>query len=114
MAETGLPTALAAALQNLAKDGAALATLPAGILPMLAYVQATSAKKAERTLFIVPDDNTALEWLRAFTSLHLIEHSQLETAALVSWGVIPYSFTAPDQEKEYHRTRAELLIRSET
>jgi transcription-repair coupling factor (superfamily II helicase) len=109
-----LPKALVGALQNLAGNAAEMATLPAGILPMLAYLQANSPKKPGRTLFVVADDNTALEWLRAFTSLHLIEHSTLETAALVSWGVIPYSFTAPDQEKEYHRTRAELLIRSET
>jgi transcription-repair coupling factor (superfamily II helicase) len=114
LAETGLPKALVGALQNLAGNAAEMATLPAGILPMLAYLQANSPKKPGRTLFVVADDNTALEWLRAFTSLHLIEHSTLETAALVSWGVIPYSFTAPDQEKEYHRTRAELLIRSET
>ncbi|AFM13655.1 transcription-repair coupling factor [Turneriella parva] len=113
MAESALPKKLSAALQDLAAKTQAAANLPAGILPMLAFTRATTAPKPGRTLYIVPDDNTALEWLRALGSLHQLTLSQLETAALVSWGVIPYSFTAPDQEKEYHRTRAELFIRSE-
>ncbi len=112
MAENKIPKNLTAALRELAATATTNAHLPGGILPMLAFLKANESQKPARTLYVVPDDNAALEWLRAFNSLHQLSHSTLETAALVSWGVIPYSFTAPDQEKEYHRTRAELLIRS--
>ncbi len=112
MAENQIPKKLRAALSDLTAAPATEANLPAGILPLLAFLRATESPKPARTLYVVPDENTALEWLRALGSLHQLSHSTLETAALVSWGVIPYSFTAPDQEKEYHRTRAELLIRS--
>ncbi len=113
MPKSGLPEALSQSIATLFKGLESGCNLPAGILPLLAFESAAAGKPGRRFVWIVPDDNTALDWMRAFNSLHLLTHSPVETAALVSWGVIPYSFTAPDQEKEYHRTRAELLIRSE-
>lgn len=86
--------------------------LTPAIIPLVAYLQAE--KTRGRLLYIFPDDNTALEAVTAWHGLSALAHSELDYGALVSWGVIPYSFAAADKEKEYHRTHAEYLVRSES
>lgn len=84
------------------------------MLPIVSFYAHTHTKnKPARQLWIVPDDATALDTVRAWNSLQLFSATEVEYAALGSWGVIPYSFAAPDKEKEYQRTRAEFLLRSE-
>lgn len=112
-----LPGRLAHALETVVSDvrsGRAGLSLPASLLPFVSFFAHEPAHKAHmRQLWVVPDDATALDFVRAWNSLHALSHNDTEYAALVSWGVIPYSFTAPDKEKEYQRTRAEFLLRSE-
>lgn len=92
--------------------GKEMPAAPHGAMPFIAHEYAVSSS-ARRTLWIVHDDNTALEWLKALTSLRTIDTRRYEIGALVSWGVIPYSFAAADKEKEYQRTRAEYLLRAD-
>jgi len=111
---TLLPEALRRSLHGALNALTGKKEIPAltrGVLPLLAHEYALAAAP-KRTLWIVADDNTALEWLRAFTSLRQVDSRRFESAALVSWGVIPYSYAAADKEKEYQRTRAEFLILS--
>lgn len=96
------------------RSGVAAVTLPTSLLPFAAFFAHDPAREANsRQLWVVADDATALDFVRAWNSLHALSQAETEYAALVSWGVIPYSFTAPDKEKEYQRTRAEFLLRSE-
>ncbi|MCS6971669.1 MAG: transcription-repair coupling factor [Leptospiraceae bacterium] len=89
-------------------------TLPASLWPWLAFFAYQSVPEdASRMLWLVPDDASALGFVRAWEALQRFVGSRANIAGLVSWGVIPYSFSAPDKEKEYQRTRAELLIRSQ-
>ncbi|HNL54337.1 MAG TPA: transcription-repair coupling factor [Turneriella sp.] len=116
MAES-LPARLVKALEPVVaevRSGNGDLSLPVSLLPLLAFLAHNPAqKKSARQLWVVSDDATALDFVRAWNSLHALSHTDTEYAALVSWGVIPYSFTAPDKEKEYQRTRAEFLMRSE-
>ena len=91
--------------------GEAPPAAPLNTYPLIAHEHALSSAP-RRTLWVVSDDNIALEWLRAWTSLKNADKRKYEIAALVSWGVIPYSYAAADKEKEYQRTRAEFLIQS--
>ena len=91
--------------------GEAPPAAPLNSYPLIAHEHAL-AGSPRRTLWVVSDDNIALEWLRAWTSLKNADKRKYEIAALVSWGVIPYSYAAADKEKEYQRTRAEFLIQS--
>ncbi|MFZ5627942.1 MAG: transcription-repair coupling factor [Spirochaetota bacterium] len=116
MAEA-LPARLVQALEpvvDAVRNGKAGLSLPDSLWPLLAFFAHEPSKDAHaRQLWVVSDDATALDFVRAWNSLHALSHTETEYAALVSWGVIPYSFTAPDKEKEYQRTRAEFLLRSE-
>ncbi len=91
--------------------GEAPPAAPFNAYPLIAHEHALSGSP-RRTLWVVSDDNIALEWLRAWTSLKNADKRKYEIAALVSWGVIPYSNAPADKEKEYQRTRAEFLIQS--
>ena len=102
--------ALRAFVNPLAK-GEAPPAAPISAYPLIAHEHALSGSP-RRTLWVVSDDNIALEWLRAWTSLKNADKRKYEIAALVSWGVIPYSYAPADKEKEYQRTRAEFLIQS--
>ncbi len=105
--KTGIPKDLRDALAPVVQDlrtGKFSGPLVPAILPLAAYLQ--FEKHAGRLMYIVPDDNTALEIYHAWNALGA------DCGALVSWGVIPYSFAAADKEKEYLRTHAEYLIRS--
>lgn len=87
--------------------------VPLSLIPYLShlhYVQ--SRNRTHRQLWLVSDDQTALELVRAWESIRTLQPKKYEFAALVSWGVIPYSFTLSDKEKEYQRTRATHLIHS--
>jgi len=112
-----LPASLVKALQPILgelRSAKGELTLPGSLWPLLAFLSHNPAeKKFARQLWVVADDATALDFVRAWNSLHALSPTDIEYAALVSWGVIPYSFAAPDKEKEYQRTRAEFLIRSE-
>ncbi|MFO1471728.1 MAG: transcription-repair coupling factor [Turneriella sp.] len=109
-----LPDAVRHALRefiNPLAKGEAPPAVPFNVIPLMAHEHALSGSP-RRTLWVVSDDNIALEWLRAWTSLKNADKRKYEIAALVSWGVIPYSYAAADKEKEYQRTRAEFLIQS--
>ncbi|MBN8222285.1 MAG: transcription-repair coupling factor [Spirochaetes bacterium] len=105
--ESKIPKALSEALGDVVHDlrtGKFGSPLVASVIPLAAFLH--FEKYAGRVLYIVPDDNTALDMHHAWNILGA------ECGALVSWGVIPYSFATADKEKEYHRTHAEYLIRS--
>jgi len=85
--------------------------LPSAAIPLAAYFN--YQKSPERVLYVVPDDNTALECYRALRALLLFTEEKFALGTLVSWGVIPYSFAEADKEKEYLRTQAERLIISQ-
>lgn len=108
----GLPTALRESLADAVsglRRGQFSSPLPASALPLASYLH--FEKYPERVLYIVPDDNTALEMNHAWNALAGLAGAEIDCGALVSWGVIPYSFAAADKEKEYRRTHAEYLIR---
>ncbi|HRP70286.1 MAG TPA: CarD family transcriptional regulator, partial [Turneriella sp.] len=90
------------------RSGILNAALPLSALPLTAYLH--YQKYPERVLYIVPDDNTALTIHRTLDALQKIHNTNFNTGALVSWGVIAYSYAAADKEKEYLRTQAERLI----
>ena len=75
--------------------GEAPPAAPLNSYPLIAHEHAL-AGSPRRTLWVVSDDNIALEWLRAWTSLKNADKRKYEIAALVSWGVIPYSYAAAD------------------
>jgi len=109
---THLPPKLLAALEP-ALHATAAANVAANLnaLPLLAWFDFLRAPNSAK-LWLVADDNTAIEFHDAWNSL--ADSAQpIETAALVSWGVIPYSYSVADREKEYRRMRAEFLIKSQ-
>lgn len=110
---TALPPELRAALSGVIAEirrGKFETGLPFSVLPLAAYLH--FEKFPERVLYIVPDDNAAIAMNQAWHHIAALGGAEIDTGALVSWGVIPYSFAAADKEKEYVRTHAEFLIRS--
>ncbi|MBS0618767.1 MAG: transcription-repair coupling factor [Spirochaetes bacterium] len=110
---THLPPQLLAVLEQ-SLQAAAAGDIAANFnaLPLLAWLDFLRAPKSAK-LWVVADDNTAIEFHDAWNSL-AASTQPIETAALVSWGVIPYSYSLADREKEYRRMRAEFLIKSQT